>query len=190
MIHVPQEQAEFPKKTPPRIRYTERERADALTALYANGGNVTGTARQLGIPRATLDLWAGGTGQRTAALPVEVREERLAPLAVREASKRDYLKELEGARWLYLDRLKQPDAVEKTSGYYAAVTTKILTEQHQLLSGGATSRTELSLASFLGSVVEALPAGGGEKSNPELGVGEGTQVLVSNDVHAVEQRTK
>lgn len=166
MIHVPQEgeqfQAETPKKKPHRRFYTDRERADALAALEANGGNVWATAKNLGIPHATLNQWSGGSATRAAVAVIQ----RPEVAQVNQESKRDLLKALEHARWLYLDRLTDPDAVAKTSGYYAAVTTKILTEQHQLLSGGATSRAELSLASFLGSVTtEALPAGG-EKTNP------------------------
>jgi len=43
-----------------RHRYSDEERADALLALEANGGNLSRTARQMGIPRATLRLWAQG----------------------------------------------------------------------------------------------------------------------------------
>lgn len=41
-------------------RYSDDERAEALVALSANGGNVEGTARQLGIPERTLEHWAKG----------------------------------------------------------------------------------------------------------------------------------
>jgi len=40
-----------------RRRYSDRDRATALTALEANGGNVKRTARHLGIPRNTLQRW-------------------------------------------------------------------------------------------------------------------------------------
>jgi len=52
----------MPKKPQSRRRYSDEERATALAALAANGGNVGGTSRQLGIPEATLRAWA--TGER------------------------------------------------------------------------------------------------------------------------------
>lgn len=38
-------------------QYTEQQRIDALAALDLNRGNVSRTARELGIPRPTLILW-------------------------------------------------------------------------------------------------------------------------------------
>jgi hypothetical protein len=43
-----------------RRRYSDDERAGALAALDANRGNVAHTARQLGVPRETLQSWARG----------------------------------------------------------------------------------------------------------------------------------
>lgn len=37
--------------------YTEGQRVTALAALAANGGNISKTARQTGIPRITLRKW-------------------------------------------------------------------------------------------------------------------------------------
>ena len=48
-------------------RYSDEERANALAALAANGGNVQRTARQLGIPHKTLDNWAKGVCHPEAA---------------------------------------------------------------------------------------------------------------------------
>ena len=50
-----------------RRRYTDNERAAALTALAANCGNVERTARELGIPRKTLAQWARGQRYPEAA---------------------------------------------------------------------------------------------------------------------------
>lgn len=38
-------------------KYTEEERAAALAALTANGGNLAKTAREVGVPRKTLEAW-------------------------------------------------------------------------------------------------------------------------------------
>lgn len=37
--------------------WTDDQRVEALTRLAANGGNVSQTSRELGIPRATIILW-------------------------------------------------------------------------------------------------------------------------------------
>lgn len=122
----------------PKRHYTEKAKADALAVLQAHGGNVSGAAKALGIPEATLRLWSTEQGKQRAA-PAETREE----------SKKDLANTLTQARWLYLERLMDPAAVKTTSGYYAAVTFKVLNEAHQLLTGGPTARIEGNLADFL-----------------------------------------
>lgn len=44
-----------------RRRYSDDDRASAMAALAANGGKVSMTAAQLGIPVRTLQNWADGT---------------------------------------------------------------------------------------------------------------------------------
>lgn len=51
--------------------YTADDRAFALRVLDMNGGNVARTAKELGIPRPTLDQWAKGT--RAAGTVSEAR---------------------------------------------------------------------------------------------------------------------
>lgn len=41
-----------------RRRYSDTQKADALVALDANGGNVIGTSRLIGIPEKTLEEWS------------------------------------------------------------------------------------------------------------------------------------
>jgi hypothetical protein len=41
--------------------YSDEEKASALAALAANGGNALLTAQQTGVPRTTLRKWAGGS---------------------------------------------------------------------------------------------------------------------------------
>ena len=45
-----------------RPDYGDEQKAEALAALAANGGNVSLTARQLGMNRTTLRLWSLGQG--------------------------------------------------------------------------------------------------------------------------------
>lgn len=42
--------------------YTIDQRLQALAVLDSNGGNASQTARQLGIPRTTIQRWAAGVG--------------------------------------------------------------------------------------------------------------------------------
>jgi transposase-like protein len=121
-----------------RRHYSDKDRADALAVLEANGGNVSGAAKTIGVPEATLRLWAADN-------------QRAAPADVREESKKDLLLLLDQGRFAYAKRLLEPQAISTTSGYYAAMTLKALNEAHQLLSGGPTARIEGNLADFLRS---------------------------------------
>ncbi len=44
----------------PQRSYSENEKAAALAALAANAGNVSHTARQIGIPAKTIENWSRG----------------------------------------------------------------------------------------------------------------------------------
>jgi hypothetical protein len=55
---------------PARSTYSDEQRAEALAALDANGGNQARTARQLGVPRGTLRRWARPRGVSPAAAQV------------------------------------------------------------------------------------------------------------------------
>ena len=186
MLHSP---PDAPKKVH-RRSYSDRERADALVALQANGGNAELTSREIGIPVPTLRLWAGAGRSRLGLLPEVQRMERLAPLSVHSDAKRDLLGALDSARWLFLEHATRPEIIAKESAYYAVQSFDKLNNAHQLLSGGATSRTELSLASFLGTlaapaVVESLP--GGSLTNPALGDGVEGETAVTSDQSVVVQ---
>lgn len=45
-----------------RVKYSDDEKASALTLLAVNNGNVKRAARVLGVPRSTLTAWARGRG--------------------------------------------------------------------------------------------------------------------------------
>jgi transposase-like protein len=64
-----------------RRRYADDDKAVALAALDANGGNARRTARQLGIPRKTLSGWAAGRGAGPAV--DKLRPQKRAELAGR-----------------------------------------------------------------------------------------------------------
>lgn len=66
-------------------QYSEAEKATALAALDANGGNVNRTARQLGIPRKTLTLWAAGHVHPDVAASRQEKKKDLAAVLERLA---------------------------------------------------------------------------------------------------------
>jgi transposase-like protein len=119
-----------------RRHYSDKDRADALVLLKANGGNCAKTGKQLGYPAQTIALWRDDNQRATTP-------ELLAE------SKKDLLLLLDQGRFAYAKRLLEPQAIATTSGYYAAMTLKALNEAHQLLSGGPTARIEGNLADFL-----------------------------------------
>lgn len=127
--------------------YTPQQRSDCL-ATYDSLHNASQAAKAHGLPVGTLRRWLK---DRDAAAPQDMRE----------ASKRDLLAELNSARFQYLDRLKEDQAVRTTSGYYAARTFETLNQAHQLLSGGPTQR--FSLADYLrGAMKPVAPAAEGQ----------------------------
>jgi transposase-like protein len=50
-----------------RHHYTDEQRANALAALAANGGNANRAAKELGIPVRTLRNWGKGDRHPEAA---------------------------------------------------------------------------------------------------------------------------
>lgn len=58
--------------------YSDEDRANALAALEANGGNITKTARELSIPIPTLRRWATGTAHPEASANATAKKGPLA----------------------------------------------------------------------------------------------------------------
>ena len=131
--------------------YREKAKAQAMAILEASP-SIAYAARATGVPRTTLNDW-----KRDPESSLITTEERLK-------AKKHFAERVEEVRSLYLERAMEPDAVAKTSGFYAVLSVKHLNEVHQLLTGGPTHRVDL--ATFLTTV------GGGDETNPELGGGE------------------
>lgn len=108
-------------------RYSDEDRADALAALAANGGNVTGTARQLGVPRNTLLMWSRG----------DRHPEALADAIPKKLGLADRLDEV--AR-LLVDAM--PAKIAKASLAQLAVAAGIAIEKARLLRGQPTAIDE------------------------------------------------
>lgn len=63
------------------------------------------------------------------------------------AAKKNVIERVNAIRSRYLDRADQEKAIADTSGFYAVLAVKHLTDIHQLLTGGPTHR--IDLATFL-----------------------------------------
>lgn len=108
--------------------YTEEEKAAALAALDANGGNLLRTARELNIPESTLRQWRNGEGINQSVS--KLREQKSAELAAK-------MGEIIGQ---ILDVL--PGKLEKASARDLAVSLGILIDKKQLLEGQPTQITQ------------------------------------------------
>lgn len=97
-----------------RRRYTDAFRASALAALDANGGNVERTARDLDLPRKTVEGWAQG---RTD-VPADLRHEKRQELA--EAVE-DCIRRLCGGI-----AVREGDPVDKVAVAVGILTDKLL----------------------------------------------------------------
>lgn len=108
----------------PRRRYPDAQRAAALAALAANGGNLQRTARELDIPESTLEGWAKET--RNPVGP-ELREQKKADLT---GTMEDLAHKLAGCIAGKLDQMAPRDA---------AVALGITIDKLLLLKGLPTS---------------------------------------------------
>ena len=107
------------------MAYSDSEKATALAALDANGGNVAATARQLKIPRKTLDGWKAGTNVHE-----EVAE-------IRQEKKRDLADEMEKIALNLVDAI--PDKIKEASLQQTATSLGIAVDKMQLLRGKPTA---------------------------------------------------
>jgi transposase-like protein len=104
--------------------YSDQRRAEALAALDANGGNLSKTSRDTGIPRQTLQEWRDG---RVPEGVPELRQEKKAALADR----------LEELAHTIVDAL--PGKVADAGLQQAATSLAIAIDKMQLLRGEATA---------------------------------------------------
>lgn len=108
-------------------KYSDNDRATALAALDANGGNVKATARQTGIPIGTIRHW-----RATEAGGAELRTQKKVDLA----------SELEAIALRLVAAL--PDKIGDASLQQVATSLGIAVDKMQLLRGQPTVRTATS----------------------------------------------
>lgn len=110
-------------------QYSDNDKATALAALDANGGNVTKTARETKIPASTITEWRDG---RIHADVTDIRDEKVLELSE--------LVEIE-LRAIFAEM-----GVKRATASYANLATAagIFVDKKQLLAGKATERKELN----------------------------------------------
>jgi transposase-like protein len=111
-----------------RREYSDADKATALAALDANGGNVYRTAKALSIPQSTLEGWAKSRGTN-AAIP-NLREHKKKALA-------EQLEEI-------AEKLAEaiPGKVGDATLQQTATSLGIVVDKMQLLRGQPTNITD------------------------------------------------
>jgi hypothetical protein len=141
---------------PSRRRYSDDERAAALAALAANGGNVPLTARQLDIPEQTLRNWTAGRRHPEAS---QMGDEKRPPLA-------DAFEALAGK---LLDGIT-PAKITETGVKDLTTSAAIAVDKMRLLREQPTSISDVNLPdeerrARLAAYLERLGAGGADEES-------------------------
>lgn len=127
--------------------YSPEFKRDALILLEANGGKIRQTARELGISDSTLGYW--------------IEQDNTELRQIRSGAKGEVADAFERISRIYLDRAAEPDAVAKTSGYYAVIAASDAIKSAQLLRGqpttiSATAMSEDERLERLSALVQAI----------------------------------
>ncbi|HYD00890.1 MAG TPA: hypothetical protein VEB22_06650 [Phycisphaerales bacterium] len=129
------------KKKAGKRQYSDSDKATALAALDANGGNVRRTARETGIPEKTIADWRDGRG--VVPEVAEIREEKKEALG----------DVFERVSRLYLERALSEDAVSETKGKDAVIAAATAADKMQLLRGRPTAIIAQSAKDALAAVM-------------------------------------
>ena len=113
-----------------RRRYSDSDKAAALTVLDANEGNRNETAKHLDSPRTTLERWV--EGRVSGDVP-----------QLRQQTKKALANELEALAYKLIEAM--PERLEGANLQQASVALGIVVEKMQLLRGDPTERFEHTL---------------------------------------------
>lgn len=113
-----------------RHQYSSDDKAAALAALEANGGNLRLTSRQLKIPLTTLHMWASGH------VPNDVPN-------LRTEKKAELQDELRRIAYALVEAI--PAKVDSANLQQIATTLGIVIDKMQLLSGQPTDRSQIDI---------------------------------------------
>lgn len=130
-----------------RRQFSDNDKAAALAALDANGGNVYRTAKEIGVPRSTLQEWANGRVNH------DVPE-------LRHLKKGELAEKLEQVAHAYTDHLLTKSTIVGTGAKDAAVTVGTAIDKMRLLRGLPTE-----IVAVLPPLVQALEEAGMKPSD-------------------------
>jgi hypothetical protein len=102
----------------PKRHYSDEEKAAALAALKANGGNIDRTAQQVGVPRNTLRRWI-------------VHPDHAAPPHLRQQKTLDLSAKLENIANLLADAI--PDKIGPATVLQCATSMAIAIDKKRVL---------------------------------------------------------
>lgn len=108
--------------------YTDVQRAEALAALKANGGNLSKTERETGIPRGTLLYW-------------RKHSENAAPIELQTQKSESLTTELKSVAFRLVQKLAARLEDDDASVQQLATSLGIVVDKLQLLQGQPTERT-------------------------------------------------
>lgn len=103
---------------------------ETIRAVFAEGGSLGEAAREAGCAKNSARKYAPPPNDELAQLRTQKRADIITRIAE--------------VRSLYLEHLAQPDVMSIATARDAATIVGILTDKHQLLSGAATERKEVS----------------------------------------------
>lgn len=107
------------------------EQIERIKAVFAETGSIAEAARAGGVSKSTAHKYVH-TRDEYEQLRTEKRAEVIGDVATLIAE----------AREKYVRHLMQPDVIASADAKDAATVIGILTDKHQLITGGATARTE------------------------------------------------
>jgi len=108
-------------------KYTDAQRAEALAALQANGGNLSATSRATGVPISTVKRWRDEPDPRLAELGNEKRQ--------------DLEESLERIAHALVDAI--PGKIDEAPLNHVSVALGIAVDKLRLLRGEATNIEEV-----------------------------------------------
>lgn len=117
------------------------EQIERIKAVFAESGNAAEAARAAGVSRGAARNYI----HADAGLDEVRRQKRESAIAQVAHERADFAELLADARETYIRHLMLPEVVASANAKDAATIVGILTDKHQLITGGATARTEASL---------------------------------------------
>lgn len=114
---------------------------ERIKAVYAETGNIREAARAAGTPESTTRRYL----KRVDGLAQLRAEKRIEAVAAVAKERADFSELLLDAREAYIRHLMQPEVVGSASAKDAATIVGILTDKHQLITGGVTARMETNI---------------------------------------------